>query len=205
MSRPRKDQDGPSAIERMQEAFWVALEEKPYSQITIGEITRRSEVNKNTFYYHYHNLDDLASKAIEGIIPSNVITLFLQTVGSMQGQPQQLKQHLYIEGIQKERIQLLVGKHGSNVLLANLKQQGLHSWLALAGVDEADLSWEEFVFLKFSIGGLFEVAGSEECFEEVTEGHYTSRLLDTPLARTVLPQTVAILKNAAARKASLQA
>ena len=33
MARPRKDQEGPTAVERMEEAFWEILAEKPYAQI----------------------------------------------------------------------------------------------------------------------------------------------------------------------------
>ena len=29
MARPRKDQEGPTAVERMEEAFWEILAEKP--------------------------------------------------------------------------------------------------------------------------------------------------------------------------------
>ena len=35
MARPRKDQEGPTAVERMEEAFWEILAEKPYAQITV--------------------------------------------------------------------------------------------------------------------------------------------------------------------------
>ena len=52
MARPRKDQEGPTAVERMEEAFWEILAEKPYAQITVGEIAKRAQVNKNAFYYH---------------------------------------------------------------------------------------------------------------------------------------------------------
>ena len=53
MPRPRKDQEGPSAVERMEEAFWNALAEKPYAKMTVGDIAQRAQVNKNAFYYHY--------------------------------------------------------------------------------------------------------------------------------------------------------
>ena len=42
MARPRKDQVGPTAVERMEEAFWEILAEKPYAQITVGEIAKRA-------------------------------------------------------------------------------------------------------------------------------------------------------------------
>ena len=56
MARPRKDQEGPTAVERMEEAFWEILAEKPYAQITVSEIAKRAQVNKNAFYYHFDGL-----------------------------------------------------------------------------------------------------------------------------------------------------
>ena len=47
MARPRKDQEGPTAVERMEEAFWEILAEKPYAQITVSEIAKRAQVNKD--------------------------------------------------------------------------------------------------------------------------------------------------------------
>ena len=35
-------------------AFWQLLEEKPYSKITVKNIVERCEINRNTFYYHFH-------------------------------------------------------------------------------------------------------------------------------------------------------
>ena len=67
MARPRKDQEGPTAVERMEEAFWEILAEKPYAQITVGEIAKRAQVNKNAFYYHFDGLGALAAQALDSI------------------------------------------------------------------------------------------------------------------------------------------
>ena len=61
MARPRKDQEGPTAVERMEEAFWEILAEKPYAQITVGEIAKRAQVNKNAFDYHFDGVGALAA------------------------------------------------------------------------------------------------------------------------------------------------
>ena len=69
MARPRKDQEGPTAVERMEEAFWEILAEKPYAQITVGEIAKRAQVNKNAFYYHFDGLGALAAQALDSMLP----------------------------------------------------------------------------------------------------------------------------------------
>lgn len=75
MARPRKDEAGPSAYERMTAAFWSLLEEKPYSAVTVKRITQRAGVNHNTFYYHFENIDDMAVKMFENVIPTRLIDM----------------------------------------------------------------------------------------------------------------------------------
>ena len=55
MARPRNDQEGPGARERMQEAFWELLREKSFAKITVGDVARTAQVNRNAFYYHFDN------------------------------------------------------------------------------------------------------------------------------------------------------
>lgn len=47
------------------EVFWQLLEEKPYNKITVQNIVERCEVNRNTFYYHFQDIPDLAEYSIK--------------------------------------------------------------------------------------------------------------------------------------------
>ncbi|MDO5346516.1 MAG: TetR/AcrR family transcriptional regulator [Lachnospiraceae bacterium] len=40
-------------------AFWQLLNEKSYSQITVKDIVTRCMINRNTFYYHFHDIPEL--------------------------------------------------------------------------------------------------------------------------------------------------
>ena len=82
MARPRKDQEGPTAVERMEEAFWEILAEKPYAQITVSEIAKRAQVNKNAFYYHFDGLGALAAQALDNMLPREMARMLL-----MNGDP----------------------------------------------------------------------------------------------------------------------
>ena len=64
MPRPRLDCDTPSAIQRMIDTFWQLLTERNYRSITVTDIVRRANVNRNSFYYHFNKLDELAYRAI---------------------------------------------------------------------------------------------------------------------------------------------
>ena len=47
------------------------LSEKPVNKITVKDIVERCGVNRNTFYYHFHDIPDLAEQMMEEIIKLN--------------------------------------------------------------------------------------------------------------------------------------
>lgn len=165
MPRPRKDQEGPTAIERMEAAFWDALVEKPYSKITVGEIAQRAHVNKNAFYYHYSGLEELAIQAIDNTLPLEIARLLLLggqldsgLLESLTNNPDILKR--------SNRVRLIAGKHGSRELSSLLKSRILCAWFDIFGIDESCLDRETMMSVKFALGGLLELLGDEELFRD---------------------------------------
>lgn len=55
-------------------AFWQLLAEKPYSQITVKDIVTRCQVNRNTFYYHFHDIPALLEYSIKDEIDQIIQT-----------------------------------------------------------------------------------------------------------------------------------
>jgi AcrR family transcriptional regulator len=51
----------------LQEAFLALAEERDIAAIAVGEITRRAEVNRNTFYLHYRDKEDLVAQTLDGL------------------------------------------------------------------------------------------------------------------------------------------
>lgn len=47
------------------DAFWLLLEEKPYSKITVKDIVSQCQMNRNTFYYHFHDIPELLQTAVK--------------------------------------------------------------------------------------------------------------------------------------------
>lgn len=47
------------------DSFWQLLEEKPYNKITVKDIVDRCQINRNTFYYHFHDIPDLLEYTIK--------------------------------------------------------------------------------------------------------------------------------------------
>ncbi len=169
MSRPRKDQEGPGAVERLEEAFWEALTEKPYAEITVGEIAQRAQVNKNTFYYHFDGMQTLAEQALDHMLPHEIACMFLIRGGIPEHPDESRVNDLANDRDLRERANkgmLVVGKHGSKELVALLKNLVMQTWFDLFEVDQACLSSEAMAVVKFALGGLLEVMEYESCRED---------------------------------------
>ena len=132
MARPCKDSDDPSAKERMMQAFWEVLEEKPYAQMTVSDIARAANVRRNTFYYHYANVGELAEQAIRQYIP-----LAVQNINVMRsGGPDSHFPPLFPPDAQG-KIALIAGPHGAMDLLNIVKNIAWDLWVSEFGVDES--------------------------------------------------------------------
>lgn len=46
------------------DAFWQLLEEKPFNKITVQNIVERCHLNRNTFYYHFQDIPNLAEYTV---------------------------------------------------------------------------------------------------------------------------------------------
>lgn len=51
--------------QEISEVFWQLLEEMPYSKITVKAIVDRCQLNRNTFYYHFHDIPALAEATMQ--------------------------------------------------------------------------------------------------------------------------------------------
>ena len=177
MPRPRKDQEGPSAVERMEEAFWSALAEKPYAKMTVGDIAQ------------------LAERAIDNTLPRELARMILLGGGLSGIQLDALAATAPNLEQRTERIRLLAGPHGSSELAALLKQRILHAWLDIFGIGEADLDRESSVTLSFTLGGMLEVLGNDRCFEG--RASLPQVLFSSPLMSSTAAAVLDVLHGAA--------
>lgn len=163
MGRPRKDQTGVSARDRLAQAFWELLEEQSFSDITIGQLSRRAGVNHNTFYYHFNNTEDMARTLfMENLEPQLLlsITPFEPHVKEKPGYsfhelvagdaPDEL-----IERFHKMRV---FARDQSPFMQRLLKEQMLETWLSMSGRAHESLTRQECLSLIFVLGGITALA-----------------------------------------------
>lgn len=160
MARPRKDEARPSAYERMTVAFWSLLEEKPYSAVTVKLITQRAGVNHNTFYYHFENIDDMAVKMFENVIPTRLVDMMAAVSMGQSPDLSVVRNDPEIEE-HYQKIRAIV-RSGSFDLNQMSKNRLMHCWLERAGLDEETLSRTDRARVNYIWGGITAVISSDE-------------------------------------------
>ena len=58
------------SVEKISIAFLELLEKKPFNKITVRDIVQKSNVHRNTFYYHFQDIPSLLEYLIREIIDS---------------------------------------------------------------------------------------------------------------------------------------
>ena len=58
------------SVEKISEAFVELLQKKPFNKITVRDIVQKSNVHRNTFYYHFQDIPSLLEYQIQMVIDS---------------------------------------------------------------------------------------------------------------------------------------
>lgn len=160
MPRPRRDSEILPAKDRLENAFWELLSEREYNKITVTDIVRTADVNRNSFYYHFSGLPELADSAILHAVENtpmpgvlgrdfNPDTEWRKRVTALLRDPEQ-RQRL-------DRLALLAGPHSSPELVSSLKEFGRLTMISVLGLDADNLDLKTDLMLDFTVGGMLAV------------------------------------------------
>lgn len=158
MARPKKNDPGPSARERMIEAFWKMMSQMPFDDITIGGISREANVSPNTLYYHFDGLIDIAHEAVAEELSEKMARKML---GSSTENGLALVVSDPRDSMRLSRIGL-VASSGSARLTAMLIGMLKEAWCDLSDRTMDSLTKEESMDLDFIYGGLVSVLANPE-------------------------------------------
>lgn len=186
MARPKKEDSGQAAI-RIKDAFWSMLAEMPYDHITVHGLSRRANVNHNTFYYHFENIDDLAQKALECNMIPEIPSLILH--GLQKGSFDQLVSLIdERKRINFERACLAI-RSNSPYLQSLIKDRFKNLWLNQLDIREEDLALEDEIELSFILNGLVATVGSY--FREVST-ETIARVFERPLYQAAITSPISL-------------
>ncbi len=163
MPRPRKDDPQSAAPAKIEAAFWRLLEKVGYPEITVRRISQESETNRNSFYYHYNGLEDLARMAFVNNAERARPLVSSLVVGLQGGVTQQLQ--LNEEVITHAQRVMLCARSESPFLRRLVNELLRDTWFEELGVDSGRLSPEEMMQVEFIFGGLVAVLGGPEVEE----------------------------------------
>ena len=153
MARPRADAEGPSARERMRDAFWELLAEDPSAPVSVRELCARAHVNKNAFYYHYAGIEELAEEALRGMFSPERLAHIVAFVQGAPGAAPASNDEL----VALRRICLVASAEGTPTLRAMLRSSLSEAWDAALGTDASALPMHARLDREFALGGIMGV------------------------------------------------
>ncbi|SNU01711.1 transcriptional regulator, TetR family [Ruaniaceae bacterium KH17] len=194
MGRPRKDgQD--SAVSRMEAAFFRVMEETPFGKLTVRAVVTEAGVNRNSFYYHYAGIDDLARSAVANLLVPEIPRMILRGLGPGSEQVVQV-----LEGVHGDdrlrKLLILIGPNSTSALRAMLKDAVLDLWLQTFEVERGDLTPEESATVDFLLAGALELVGQ---VKQSDARAALSRLSSIPIVQESMRIAVLTLKAAGTR------
>ena len=164
MPRPRRDSNIPPAKQRMEDAFWELLADREYRRITVTDVVRCAKVNRNSFYYHFSGLPELADAAILAEIKTSPL---MQEVPPNPSNGVDLKEQwrkhvtqLISTPRERERLNrltMLAGSHSSPELVESLRDFERLSLMEMLELDPEHIDLKTDLMLDFTVGGLLTV------------------------------------------------
>ena len=77
MSRPKMNERETSAVYKIETAFWALIEQKDFSDITMQLLAKEAGINRNSLYYHYANLYEVAFQAFNEVVSDEASMVFM--------------------------------------------------------------------------------------------------------------------------------
>ena len=184
MARPKRIEGEPSALERMEGAFWELLAQTPFEKMTCKELRARAGVSHNTFYYHFESMEDMAARMFKRMAVPQVPVALMAVMAGDQGTVAAMTDALPDFPVRFQRMRLLAGS-GSPFLIGLLQEAVLGAWMAAVGVTEADLSSDDQADLAFAFGGFISLLGSDVAQDPAAITSFTRRELGQGLLGTM--------------------
>lgn len=154
MARPPKNAQGPSATERMELAFWDCLKTMSYDEITVRDIVDRAKVNRNSYYYHYDSMWDLA----KGAIQHTSLASFARAV--LDGTDETVTEAEASSAF--EHLSVLAGENGNQRLIDDARQIVVTEWLSLHELELDTISGSLKQTIDFVFGGIVALLASND-------------------------------------------
>jgi len=193
MARPKKGNSSDFATVKIENAFWHLLEEEAFSDISVLRISQESGVNRNSFYYHYEDINDLAYKAFKNNAGTEVSkALFGVLFMPLQGEKTNLAKAIDPMLVSHAQKIMLCARSDSAFLNQLVRDMLKEIWLDELFIREDLLTAEERLQIRFIFAGLVSVLGSPDVKETPK---LMTELAQTPIGKTVIATLKSIAES----------
>ena len=140
-------------------AFLELLDEKPLNKISVRDIVERCGINRNSFYYHYASLPELADSAIMHAVEHSTVQAPRADLNpDIEWRRQcSLVMNDPVQRQRLDRLTLLAGSHSSPELIESLKDFGRLMIINDLQLDADNLDLKTDLMLDFTVGGILAV------------------------------------------------
>lgn len=192
MARPRKSERDEMATVKIENAFWSLLETERYSDITVLRVSQEAEINRNSFYYHYRDIDDLAQKAfvnnVNNEISKTLVAALLSAFQEGKSAP------VFDMSILPHSKRIMLCARSNSPYLNQLVNDLLKTvWFDSMSIKEELMSADEKMQARFISAGLVAVLGSQEVKNNPL---FMSTLSQSEIGKAI----IATMKNMAMRQ-----
>ena len=160
MPRPRHDSEVLPAKERLENAFWELLADRDYRKITVTDVVREAGVNRNSFYYHFSSLPELADSAILHQVESSTVQRRPAPNGDAEEQWSERVTALLSDPEQRQRLDrlaLLAGPHSTLDLTESLRDFARLQLFSMLQLNPEHVDLKTDLMVEFTVGGLLAV------------------------------------------------
>lgn len=171
MARPKKGSKNISATEKIENAFWKILESEDYSSVTIRRLTGETGLNRNTIYYHYENVDDVAQKAFEHAINEKSVKEFMGYL--LHDSNSEDIDMSFLANTKKIH---LLAKSESPFLHKLVKNSIVDVWIKTFQIDKAAMTDFDWINLNFISAGVITMLSNEQFLENANTFQFFPRL-----------------------------
>lgn len=181
MARPKYTETSITAKERIENAFWTLLAQNDYEKISIKMLATEANVNHNSLYYYYDNIDAIAKSAFQNTV---IKQLGFLTKSASITNVEQLKLFLLTQpeiASRYQRIKLFAS--ANSIYLQYLLKDGLlDTWLSQNNKTKEDLSSLDLLELEFIFSAIVALLGRKndpDDLEQFMQGDLGKSLIRT--------------------------
>lgn len=160
MARPREGAYEDSAKGKIESAFWRILEKEGFHAVTMSRLSRETGLNRNTVYYHFLNVEEVAQFAFRHIFTDATSKLFVSVILSgREITSSVLADAELLSNIKKFH---LFARSGSPMLTALLKDSLREAWFFHMGISPESLTPTDEMQIEYILSGFIGLIGNRD-------------------------------------------